>query len=200
MVEQPKRPRFQFCFSTWFLLVAILAACLFGALYLRGLLYYDSESFVGDGSLSDGGFWSYPRYRIEFPAISLSDSNVTQFCFSGPPTTRTTFKLAMTSAEGWTGWNFGEQLRSDVRLRGISVDVVLVDSQGRAIMQYGGPLQQWMLMQSDAEGAFWHVSGRNVPLNKREAYTLTVRTTASAGNTLQLTAKPLLYGGGNEGL
>ncbi len=196
----PPRRWLQFRLSTWFVLVAILAMCLFGAVYLRGTLYYDSSTFVGDGSLSDGGFWSYPRYRIEFPAISLSDSNVTQFRFRGPPTTRTTFKFVMTSAEGWTGFELSDQLSSDVRLRNISVDVALVDSEGLTIMQCNGTLHQWMLESSGVEGAFWHVSGRNVPLNKRESYTLTVRTTASAGNTLRLTARPLLYGGGQESL
>ncbi len=56
--------------------VAILAAIAAAFLVLwifnvPAWLVYWSAGYTGDGVLKDGGAWSYPRYRIEFPPLKF---------------------------------------------------------------------------------------------------------------------------------
>src|SRR5262245_45787194 len=54
---------------------------------------YGPASFTGDGRLSDDGFWTYPRYRISFPSVSLNRSTNRSFQIQNFPSVPWTFGL-----------------------------------------------------------------------------------------------------------
>lgn len=63
-----------------------LVGCLLGGCY-------NEKSLKGDAVISDTGFWTYPRYHIEFPAVSLDREGRAVFKVSGLPREELTLLL-----------------------------------------------------------------------------------------------------------
>ncbi len=61
--------------------LAILASSFLAFFPLR----YDPSQLEGDGTITDHGFWSYPRYEIRFPSLSLKTPGTHTYVCKGLP-------------------------------------------------------------------------------------------------------------------
>ena len=49
------------------------------------VLPYRVSRYRGDGAITDGGFWSYPRYRIRLPQAELTANRTRLYKLKGLP-------------------------------------------------------------------------------------------------------------------
>ena len=57
------------------------------------VLPYNVSRYRGDGVITDGGFWSYPRYRIRLPQVELTAAQTRLYKLKGLPPVPLTLKL-----------------------------------------------------------------------------------------------------------
>jgi len=71
-----------------------------GALAIIGWSPWSGLRFRGDGTFSDGGFFSYPRYVLTFPDMPLYESGERRFHFRGLPNEKMTLLLYVKGSSG----------------------------------------------------------------------------------------------------
>jgi hypothetical protein len=168
----------------WFgLTAALVAGGTSVALFAWYDGFYSPRRFSGDGNISDAGYWSYPRYSVNLPTISLSESGKHRFSFSGLPSGRMTFMLRTNGT--------GQSVPSG------SVEVTLVDDTGQTVFRVSGPLSEWERAESQMAFEYWHPAARDQPIRNDRSYTLDVVVTGDSVSGA-VVARPCLVGGGNE--
>lgn len=150
--------------------------------------FYNIREFSGDGTIEDTGFWSYYRYHIRFPPISLHQPGEYTFSCRGLPPDPLTFKLRTVGAGD------SEQLRSLTTV----VRAEWLDEEGRRVCEAVGPLQNWVLASCLAYGEYWQKSSSDVTFRRRRAYKLRLIVTDIDADSPPLSVEPMLEGGGNE--
>jgi hypothetical protein len=172
----------------------IILLCL-GTLVVTGLavffwkdyFWYDTRDFEGDGEISAGRFWSYPRYRIVFGEIDLAKSGEHKMSVKRLPPAEFTLGLLIPG-------NYGDGLPKGFNN---NITASIADDEGRILSQVSAPVNQWKLSRSIRESYLWHPDCRQIPLSPRRKYTITISINATESNK-SLPARPFIAGGGNE--
>ena len=153
--------------------------------------FYSTHEFSGDGTIEDTGFWSYYRYHIRFPPISLNQPGEYTFSCRGLPPDPLVLKLRV------EGTGEYDQLRSLTT----SVRVELFDETGKPVGKAVGPLHDWIVTGNPAAGlawSYWHEDFRDITVRRRRPYRLKLIVTDIDVNSPHLSVEPMLEGGGNE--
>ncbi|WP_406696712.1 hypothetical protein V5E97_37570 [Singulisphaera sp. Ch08] len=155
-------------------------------------LPYTVSRYQGDGTITDRGFWSYPRYRIRLPQMELAAGRPHVYRLRGlpPESLYLTFEVV------------GRRLVDDedfdaMRTGKTWMAVTIADDRGRRVCSASGALKEWVLTQSYQHASYWHDGCVRPELNERTAYTMTV-TVGGESATPQLVIVPTLEGGGME--
>ena len=153
--------------------------------------------FKGDGRLSDGGFFSYPRYVLTFYDMPLYESGERRFHFRGVPNEEMTLLLYV---KGSTG---SMQERSRLTSLPISIEAVLTDGHGREVCKATGrPADSnedgiWVL-RSGRDAIYWHWQCNHIQMYSDESYNLLIRVVSAAQPDVKVVVTPILKGGGLE--
>jgi hypothetical protein len=168
------------------LAIAVLAAITLALWFLP----YSTRSYQGDGTITDTGFWSYPRYHVRFPAVSLAEPGEHTFTCRGLPPVPLTATLQLV---GQGQYELLGGLKTRVHLK-------VSDDAGATVCEAMGPLNAWKLMwiPYDNTGAYWHPTCTDVVLRSGRTYRLTLTVTDIDGRSSPLLVEPMLEGGGNE--
>jgi hypothetical protein len=172
------------------ILLAVLLLAVLLWKFLLPEIWYDTRAYTGDGQITDTGFWSYPRYHVEFANVAINERSRATFSFRGVPAEAFTFVLRTGSAADTC-------LLKD-NLDKITVQVSLKDDHGNLICEASGTLRTWNLASSLDKAELWHDRCRDVRLSPRVAYTLALSVDPRANDLPSIRLKPVLEGGGNE--
>jgi hypothetical protein len=204
--------------KTWLPLV-VGFACLMVALVAIFLWPYDIRELEGDATIDDTGFWSYPRYHVRFPAVSLSEPGEHVFTVSGLPSVQLTFILNLADLQ-----NKEEESREFLRThpnekfeihhetpdqwrtiheRFQKIDTIVEftwSSKGEIMVAGAGPLKSWKLSWVPAydSGGYWHSKGRELNFRRNKVYQLKLKVTNVDVHAPPLLVVPTLEGGGFE--
>lgn len=150
--------------------------------------FYHTREFSGDGTIEDTGFWSYPRYHIRFPPISLNEPGEHTFSCRGLPPYPLTFKLMIV----------GKGQREQLLAVKTTVHLEWSDGAGQTICQAVGPLHDWVVCSSVVEDYYWHKNSRDITVRRGRQYRLRMIVKDVDADSPPLSVEPMLVGGGNE--
>lgn len=163
--------------------------------------------FSGDGSLTDWGMFSYPRYRIEFPPLQLSKPGQYRFRARGLPNVLLTFGLRVSPPFGPSDFRIinGKSvpppghMNWEKGLRGIGtvVGVQISDSTGNSLCRWSAPLADWKMASSVTYVVWWHGACRDLRFDPMKTYDIVI-TVKESESVPPVTVTPVLEGGGNE--
>jgi hypothetical protein len=154
--------------------------------------------YHGDGTFTDSGFFSYPRYRVRFSSITLSKAGEYRYHFRGLPSEEMTLLLSLDGDVPYVSKRTHEltSLRT-------SIEAVVRDSHGREACKAAGTPEDsnrdgvWVLSTGFGT-AYWHWQCNQVQLRPLESYELVVRIKVVDSRSGDITVTPLLEGGGLE--
>jgi hypothetical protein len=192
------------------ILLGLFVSFLIAFLALR----YDPNQLQGDARITDNGFWSYPRYEIRFPKLSLKSVGTYTYECKGLPPEELTFMLEMPDRE--RKW---QQARDFLRRHPNSKYSQPADNQkketlsrnrtlieftlignDKTILSVSAPLHDWVLSWEPASntGGFWRKEVRDLKFSPRVAYRLVfvIKETEPDGSLDEVV--PYLKGGGME--
>jgi len=155
-----------------------------------------SFRYHGDGQISDGGFFSNPRYVVTFSDISLNEVGESRFHFRGLPNEEMTLILYVKNRPVNT-WEDREPLE---RLK-TTIEAILTDDQGKEVCHASGQPGSgnrdgmWVLM-SGGEAGYWHWRCDHVRMHSDVSYTLMIRVTNADAKNERVVVIPRLIGGG----
>jgi hypothetical protein len=151
---------------------------------------YSVRDYSGDGRITDSGFWSYPRYRIELPQIQIEPRSAYRFTFKGAPPEDCGFGLSLTDP--------GQRRALQAARDKITLGVKLEDDSGRVLFDVRTPLSKWIESWSQGDSFYWHERCRECALTPHDTYILTVSVESSARDLGPIYLTPILKGGGFE--
>lgn len=174
---------------TW-LLISLGALCAtLSLITFASLALYSRNTFAGgwrgDGVLLDDGFWSFPRYSVLLPAMTVDGPSSKSYQFGGVP--RANYSLRLYFDE------------SASKMPGRSATGVDLRENGSVVATCSLEARQWVTCQTprEAGGSYlWTPELRDVRLRPQSTYTLTVRV--SPDRATRCVIRPVLCGGGTE--
>jgi hypothetical protein len=171
----------------------LIAAALAAALVCAWLTFpYRVSRYQGDGTITDSGFWSHPRYRVRLPPMDLQTDRTRTYRLRGTPSVPLSLKLEVVGPRPLGHEGFDTLAAMETR-----VSVAMSDEHGKLTASAAGPLRNWVLTRGDGYAAYWHPDVRDFRLRKGTSYTLTI-SAADGSPAPLLTLMPTLEGGGNE--
>ena len=165
--------------------VTFVAMVLFCAItWIYVVLFRRFSCYLGDGSMVDMGFWSYPRYRISFSESAIDNSYDRSFQIVDLPNVK---------------WTFGLIIKPTVSLRkNISVSVVVLDSSERIVCDLSDTLDAWEFSYSINESFYYHPRFREIAFGKSGPFTMHLVITDSGDSRYGQVVTPFCQGGGSE--
>lgn len=156
----------------------------------RSGLFYNTSKFSGDGRIADHGLWSYPRWIVTFPEISLSDEKATRLSCRGLPPAEMTFSLEISSA-------VSEKCLASLATQ---LEVAISDGSGRTVGRVKAPICEWIISHVPATGikSLWRPEFRVLSTFTTGIYTIEIHVMSIDVECGQSRAIPKLAGGGNE--
>jgi hypothetical protein len=151
--------------------------------------------YQGDGTFTDSGFFSYPRYHVRFSSITLSKVGEYRYHFRGIPNEEMTLLLS-TDRDG-------SKQRHELTSLRTSIEAVLTDGHGREACKAVGRPEDgnrdgvWVLTTGFGT-AYWHWQCNHIQLRPSESYELVVRIKVIDPRSGDIAVTPLLEGGGLE--
>src|SRR3954463_11071676 len=106
--------------------IAVVAVAVVTLAWLA--LPYRASCYRGDGAITDGGFWSYPRYRIRLPPIYLKADRVHLYRLRGTPPVPLTLMLEVAGPRP-----LEEKDLDALSSVGTEVSVTITDDHGKAV-------------------------------------------------------------------
>ncbi len=197
MPSEPDKAK-QFRLSTLMLVTLVVGFFALAAVSLyvaaKGIWYfsYTINRFDGDGTISDSGWTTNQRYRINFPHVSVvEDGRYTFHCKGLPPV-----RLFLGFRIDGTGENALE------RVGDASVLFRVVDARGRIVGEASGPLDEWQRnWRRNRRGSntyFYHPDCSFLRMSQDIEYTLTIVVEGDDTLTGPIVLEPILEGGGIE--
>src|SRR5262249_19287035 len=101
---------------------------------------YRPSRYRGDGTITDRGLWSFPRYRVKIPPMELPAERGRRYRLQGTPPVPLTLKLEVVGPRALDENDF-ETLAS----MGTRVAVTIADDLGKEVASASGPLRDWVL-------------------------------------------------------
>jgi hypothetical protein len=177
-------------------------------------LRYDPARLEGDATITDHGFWSYPRYEIRFPSLSLKSLGTHTYVCKGLPPETLRLMLQMPdkqtkeqeaaeflrrhpnskyAAEAYDKQKY-ETIGSNRTVVRFSLDV-----DGKSDLWMAERLCDWKLMWIPAynSGAFWHPDAEFAS-SPKASYKLIFVISQVDPSGIPEEVVPVLQGGGNE--
>jgi hypothetical protein len=157
---------------------------------------YRVARFHGAGIISDAGFWSYPRYHVEFDTIPASRNETYQFSFAGLPAEDMSLILYL---PGKT-----ESDRPSIVKLQSEIVAKLADDQSHVLCNVSGHISDgltdssWILTSSTNSAALYQRACTDIPMHTNRTYTLTLSVVGADLSSTTVSLKPYLSGGGNE--
>jgi len=181
--------------------IAIVAAVLLVAVvYLWSigtLLPYDTRAYRGDGTITDSGFWTHPRYCISMPEILLTETQQIAYSLKNVPRADFGFCLQVQSinvqGRRVPPDNF-ETVRNDLS---VAIVITITDAQGNTVYASSSSLQQWQMAKSIDRTYLW-LDGYVIRLEHGQRYRLEFDVTVERASGAHVIVKPFLVGGGSE--
>jgi hypothetical protein len=156
------------------------------------VLPYKAIRYRGDGAITDRGFWSYPRYRIQLPQVELTANRTRLFKLTGLPPVPLTLELEVIDRRLVDPKDYDL-----LRRMSTTVSVKIADVHGRTVCSASGPLKDWVLTQGFQSAGYWHPNCREVRFHEDMSYTMTVAVGGESSDS-PLVIVPTMQGGGNE--
>jgi hypothetical protein len=200
--------------------IVVASACVIiavGAIYFWP---YDTRELQGDATIEDTGFWSYPRFHVRFPAVSLSEPGEHVFTVRGLPPVPLSFILNLADLQEKENeardflrshpnskfavhQNQNPEQSEAIYEKFRKVDTVVEftwSCDGEIIVTAIDPLKSWKLEWTPAyqSGGYWHPKGLEVSFGRRNAYQLKLKVRNVDVHAPPLLVAPTLRGGGNE--
>ena len=154
-----------------------------------------SAPFVGDGIMTDHGLWSYPRYRVQFPAFDARSVSQIAFRCAGVPAARMTLGLVVANVSDEEA--FGRTFRASP-WQDTMLEVRMETEDGSVVAVANGVMARWELAQQPGQMMLWHSGLRDVPLQRRVNYRIIISLWTAGPAATPLVLSPILQGGGNE--
>jgi hypothetical protein len=154
--------------------------------------------YHGDGTFTDSGFFSYPRYEVRFASIPLSKVGEYPYHFRGLPNEEMTLLLSLNGGVTYDSKQWHELLSLHTK-----IETVLKDGRGREVCKAAGSPEDgnrdgiWVLT-SGSGTAFWHWKCHDVHVHPRDSYELLVRVSEVDSRSEKFVVTPMLEGGGME--
>ncbi len=158
------------------LLGAGVFVILASTLLIFSALRYAPSQLEGDATITDHGFWSYPRYEIRFPTLSLKNPGThTYMCKGLPPETlrlmlqmpdkQTKEQEAAEFLRGHPNSKYGEaydKQKHETVGRNRTIVHFSLDIDGKSDLWMAARLCDWKLMWIPAynSGAFWNADAQ----------------------------------------
>ena len=149
--------------------------------------------YSGDGMLTDSGFWSYPRYRIDYQPCQVGQGSCV-YHFKGVPSGAMTFGLRLDS--GTSGSESANAL--DALIAQNAELVVEIKEADKVLWRVKDNLKSWELRRSATKKVFWHPKLRDLHFSADKTYSLIVELCNADAKNKNVFMYPLLEGGGNE--
>jgi len=174
---------------TW---LTILASLFFVGVVVWAVSYHAWE-FKGGLSISDSGFFSYPRYYAQIGSLPLWKAGEYQFTVRGLPPGPLELVLAIQEAT--------EADRALLTSLSTAVNVTITDSSGNKICEASGSLSissadPWILPSHSAY--FWHPRCTHIQTSRFRTYIVKVTVSDVDTRSPRWTIVPALRGGGIE--
>ena len=183
-------------------IVAVVAAAfVLILLWSEWNLLYGTGEYRGDGTITDGGLRSYPRYRIAMPEMLLTEAQEHSFTLQGLPTAEFAFGFIVQSVSVQGRDVLREDFdtfHKDLMELPVDIAVKITDDQGQTIYAGSAPVQNWELTQSVPESRLWLVDLRDMRLKRGQRYSLHLDVRAESADRTRVIVKPYLQGGGSE--
>jgi hypothetical protein len=182
------------------LVIALLTAAAAIGLTAYWITRYDIDDFRGHGPLRDTGVFSYYRYHAPLGSMALAKPGTHVMKFLGVPSVKMALMLYFPSEMAPIPEPTFELLRS---LR-TTLTAEIVDSRGKVICRgIGTPAgrdisNEWRLMSSSNNAAYWHQACRDVPLLRQTDYELRLSVEDVDPRSPPLQISVMLEGGGIE--
>ncbi len=173
----------------------IVTAGAIGLLLIGGawMMRYRPHLLSGDGTITDSGFWSYPRYAISFPQIEVADGSHAIFRVNGLPRDPMAFRLNAVRPDK-AGPLAAVDLADE---KDWTITVRFRDDQEHEVYSVSAPLPEWYMARSVKTAYLWHTSLRDMSFSTRPEYTIEIRFSGPLQST-GVFLEPHLTGGGNE--
>jgi hypothetical protein len=177
-------------------LVLTLTGSVIALLILYAWSPWDSPRYHGDGTFSERGFFSNPRYVATFSDISLNEVSEHHFHFQGLPNEEMTLVLYVKDRSVNT---FED--REPLEHLKTTIEVSLTDDRGKETCHGAGQPDSgnrdgmWVLM-SGGETGYWHWQCNHVRVHPSVSYTLMIRVTSAAPMDEKVVVTPRFEGGG----
>jgi hypothetical protein len=199
---------FRFSFRKWMLLAVPIIVAVVAAAFVLILLWnewnllYRTGEYRGDGTITDDGLSSYPRYRIAMPEMPLTEAQERAFTLQGVPTADYSFGLVVLSVSV-QGRDVSltedfDTSRKDLMDLPVDIAVKITDDQGQTIYAGSAPIQNWELSQSVPESSLYLLDLRDMRLQRGKRYRLQLDVRARSADDSRVIVKPYLQGGGSE--
>src|ERR1700687_1623921 len=142
----------------------LVFAAIILAIGLWWLLSYHKSEFKGDGTISDTGAFTFPRYHVKLGTLPLSEPAEHIFKVSGLPPEPLDLQLYILGT--------GQQDRSALVQLNTYLDVDVADGSGRSLCSGSGRLSAaerrdetgWVLKGGNSvAAAFWHSKCLGLP-------------------------------------
>jgi hypothetical protein len=181
--------------------LAVVAAVISAVIFVwwkgGALLPYHTEAYRGDGTITDGGRSSYPRYRISLPEVFLTETHRHIYSIEHVPAANFMFGLDVVNLvvqdRKLPSHDFGS-VRNDLS---VAITVRITDARGRTIYARSSKVQEWQLSVSADRTYLWF-EGYFIGLSRGQAYRLDLEFAAENVNAARVLVKPFLSGGGSE--
>ena len=177
-------------------LYLLTIAAMLIALLVWLLWPYNIRAYQGDGTISDSGFWSYPRYRVELAKISFSETGAYRFRLAGLPSEDTTLKLILVDKT--------DSDRALLTKLKTNISASITDDQNRIVCSVSGypsdgiSEDAWILTSSHTSAALYHRGCVDVKLSHSRIYTLKLQVNLIDPSTPNIYVVPIVTSGGNE--
>jgi hypothetical protein len=155
--------------------------------------------YHGDGTFTDSGFFSYPRYHARFSSITLSKAEEHRYHFRGLPNEEMTLLLSTDRDVAYESKQWHELTSLQT-----SIEAVLRDGHGHEVCNAEGTPEDsnkdgvWVLTSGVGTAYWWHSHCNHVQLRPSESYELVVRIKIIDPRSGDIAVTPLLVGGGLE--
>jgi hypothetical protein len=176
-----------------------LGGALFLFLFVWMWIPWAKYRYRGDGTFTDSGFFSYPRYHVSFSRITLSKAGEYRYHFRGLPNEEMTLLLSTDRDVPYESQRWRELTSLQT-----SIEVVLRDGQGHEVCNAEGTPEGsnrdgvWVLTTGVGTAYWWHWRCNHFQLLPSESYELDVRIKIVDARSGDIAVTPILVGGGLE--
>jgi hypothetical protein len=175
------------CLGAWMVIAVAIVGGLF--LLIPSMVFWRVKEFKGDGTITDNGLFSYPRFEVRFPVVQLQGSEEYSFVFQGMPSERLYFGLRV----------LNKISEDELNASDMKIMVRFVEGTDSVVCEAEGTVKKWKKEIANGERiTLWHMGCRDIHFYRKKTYKLLLSVKTFTGEARQIIAEPTLWGGGFE--